>query len=253
MSTFPRKITRKELAQKAGVSQAAVTKVKDRLLKLCDWNALVFNRKLILRTDETFWKLMVLFFLQMKPAKILLSNYGWEMIKQMNIHSKISEQFTEYSSHFNEEDTVTIIRIVLYNLRNFQIIDQIKTSIGDPQQRMMLLSTQYATAMERFLNKFDLPMKNIEDLLSILTVRDKLFYLTNQLLWQQVQKANILQELPTSEKTTYLKVYSKTIDFYLRKLFGIGTNFIKQIAEKRKLEFEENYEKIGYFYQPVKK
>ena len=253
MTAFPKPITRKELAQKTGVSQAAITKVKDRLLRLCDQNALIFSRKLILRTDETFWKLLVLYFLQMKPTKILLSNYGWEMIKQMNIHSKISERFKEYSSHFNEEDTETIIRIMLYNLGNFQITNQIKTSIGDPQVRMMLLSTQYATAMESIFQKLDFPMENIEDLLSILTIRDKLFYLTKQLLWQQIQKASILQELSKTEKTTYLKVYSKTIDFYLRKLFGIGTNSIKQTAERRKLEFKENYEEIGHFYKPLQK
>lgn len=250
MSTFPRPITRKELAQKMSVSQAAITKVKDRLLRLCEPNALIFSSKLILRTDETFWKLLVLYFLQMRPTKILLSNYGREMIKQMNIHSKISERFKEYSSHFNEEDTEIIIGIILNNLKNFQITNQIKTSISDPQQRMMLLSTQYATAMENILQKLELPMKNIEDLISILTIRDKLFYLTKQLLWQQVQKASILQELSETEKTTYLKIYSTTIDFYLRKLFGTGTNVIKQTAERRKLEFKEDYEKIGHFYKP---
>jgi len=200
MSTFPTPITRKELAQKTGVSQAAITKIKKRLLELCEPNALIFSSKLILRTDETFWKLLVLYFLQMKPTKLLLSNYGWEMIKRMNIHPEISKRFNEYSSHFSQKDTETIIRIALYNLKNFQITNQIKTTIGDPQQRMMLLSTQYATAMGSVLQKLDLQIENIEDLLSILTIRDKLFYLTKQLLWQQVGKASILRELSQTEK-----------------------------------------------------
>ena len=253
ISAFPIPIARKELAQKVGVTQAAITKVKDRLFKLCDKNALIFGRKLILRTDETFWRLLVLYFLQMKPTKMLLSNYGREMIKKMNIHSKISERIEEYPSHFREEDTETILRIALYNIGNFQITNQIKTSIGNPQQRMTLLSTQYTTAMESILRKLDLPIESIEDLLSILTIRDRLFYLARQLIWQRVQKTSILQELSKTERITYLKVYSKTIDFYLAKLFHIATDFIKRAAERRKLEFKEAYEKIGHFYKPLQK
>jgi len=45
-----------------------------------------------------------------------------------------------------------------------------------------------------------------------------------------------------------LKVYLKTADFYLRKLFEIGTDFIKQVAQRRKLNFEEGYKEIGNFY-----
>ena len=248
MSTFPKPITRKELAKKTGVSQPAITKVKDRLLRLCERNTLIFSRKLILRTDETFWKLLVFYFLQMKPTRMLLSRYGLEMIQKMNIHSKISERFKEYASHFNEKDTETMIGIILHNLGNFQITNQIKTKIGDPQQRVMLLSTQYITAIEGIFQKLDLPMENDKDLLSILTIRDKLFCLTKRLLWQQVQKASVLQELSKTEKRTYLKVYSRTMDFYLRKLFKTGSDFIEQIAQRKKLDFREDYKKIGYFH-----
>ena len=253
MDSFPNPISRKELAQKTGVSQPAITKVKNRLLQICDHDALLFSRKLILRTDETPWKLLVFYLLQMKPTKMLLSNYGWQMIKRMNLHSKICERFKEYSSHFNEKDTDFIIKFVLYNIGNFQIVNQIRTSIGDPQQRMMWLSTQYLQAIQGILQKLDLPIEETEDLSSFLAIRDKLFYLSKELLCQQVQKLSILRGLSIKEKATYLRVYSTTIDFYLRKVFGFGTNFIKQAAEKRKLEFKKDYEKIGFFYTPAQK
>jgi hypothetical protein len=253
MASFPKPISRKELARETGVSEPAIAKVRNRLFRLCDQNALVFGHKLILKADKTFWKLLVLYFLQMKPTKMLLSNYGWQMIKRMNLHSKISERFKEYSSHLNEKDTDLIIRIALYNIGNFQIVNQIRTSIGDPQQRMMWLSTQYLQAMQGILQKLDLPMEKIDDLISVLTIRDKLFYLAKDLLWQQVQKAGILRELSKKDKATYLKVYSATMDFYLRKIFGIGTNFIKRVAERRNLEFKDDYEKIGSFYVPLSK
>jgi hypothetical protein len=253
VASFPKSISRKELAREAGVSEAAIAKVRNRLFRLCDQNAIVFGHRLILKTDETFWKLLVLYFLQMRPTKMLLSNYGWQMIKRMNLHSKISERFKDYSFHFNEKDTEIMTRIVLYNVGNFQILNQIRTNIGDPQQRVLFLSMQYLEAVQSILQRLDLPIEGNEDLLDVLTIRDKLFYFVKELLCQQVQKTSILRELSTKEKATFLRVYSKTIDFYLRKVFGIGTSFIKQVAGKRKLEFKEEYEKIGLFYTPLPK
>lgn len=253
MDSFPEPISRKELAQKTDVSQPAITKVKNRLLNLCEHNAFIFSRKLILRTDETFWKLLSFYFTQMKPAKMLLSNYGWQMIKLMNLHSKISKRIREYAFHFNEKDTEIMTRIVLCNFRNFQVVNQIRTSISDPQQRTMLLSMQYVSAAQNILQKLDLPIEKVEDLRSILTIRDKLFHFAKDLILHQVQKAGILRELSTEEKATYLRVYSATIDFYLMKVFGIGTSFIRQAAQRRKLEFKKDYEKIGVFYTPMPK
>jgi len=250
MNEFPRPIARKELAQKMGISQAAITKVKDKLYKLCDHDRLVFNSRIILKTDKTtFLRLFILQFLRMEPAKILLSKYGREMIKRMDIHNKISQQFKEYSVHFNEKDTENVIKIALYNLKNFQAIDEIRTRIKDPQQRAMLLSFKFAASMENIIKKFDLPMENSDDLIGILTLRDKLFYLIKQLICQRVEKASILEELSKTEKALYLKVYSQTIDFYLKKLFEIGTDYVSQLADRKNIDFERNYEKIGYFYR----
>lgn len=250
INTFPKPISRKELAQRTGVSGAAITKIGSRLLRLCDKDILIFNRRLILKTDETFWKLLVLYFLKLKPAKILLSSYGWTMIRQMNIHFRITERVREYSRYFNEEDTETIIRIILHNSGNFQIANQIKINIGNPEQRMMLLSMQYATAVQGILQKLDLPMETNDDLVNILRIRDKLFYLAKDLIIKRVQMASILEELSKEDKETYLRVYSKTVDFYMRKIMGVVTAFIRQVAERRELEFRKEYDDIGNAYRP---
>jgi hypothetical protein len=83
---------------------------------------------------------------------------------------------------------------------NFQIADQIKASISDPQQRITLLSMQFGSALQSVLQKLDLPMEKIEDLLNILTIRDKLFYLVKELISKQVQKAEVLKELSEKKK-----------------------------------------------------
>jgi len=254
MDTYPKQITRKELAQKANVSQAAITKVKDRLLELCDPRPLIFGSpsRLVLKKDEIFWKLFVFYLLQMKPTKVLLTNYGRGIISQMNIHSRIASQFKEYSLHFNEEDTKNMMEIVFYNLKHLEIVTHVKAKIADPQQRMILLTTQYAAQVENIMKKLDLPISNYEDIHMILKLRDKLFYLTKQLLWQWVvNKSRILQELSDSERATYLKVYSRTLDFYLRDLFQNITDFIKQVTERKELRFKEGYYRIGDFYKPL--
>jgi hypothetical protein len=200
MDSFPEPISRKVLAQKAGVSQPAISKVKNRLLGLCEHNAFVFSSKLVLRTDGTFWRLFIFYFLQMKPTKMLLSNYGWQMIKRMNLHSKISGKIRNYALYFDEKDTEIITRILLHNLDNFQVVSQIRASISNPQQRTMLLSLQYISAVQNILQKLDLPIQEAKDLRDILTLRDKLFYFAKDLILHQIQKASILRELSTEEK-----------------------------------------------------
>ena len=253
LDSFPNPISRKELAQRTGVTEAAVSKVKDKLLRLCNWDALFLSRKLILKTDETFGRLLGFYFLQMKPMRVLLSNYGKEIIKRMNLHSKISESFKEYPLYFTEADTQILTRIVLCNLGNFQIANAIRAHIREPRDKMIWLSGEYIFAMQTILQKLELPMDNNDDLRNILSIRDKLFYLVKELLWRQVQKASILANLTTDKKASYIDVYSDTLDFYLRKAFMFGTKFIKQNAERRQLEFKDEYENIGCFFAPLPK
>jgi hypothetical protein len=241
------------LAQRTGVTEAAISKVKDKLLKLCNWDALFLSRKLILKTDETFGRLLGFYFLQMKPMRVLLSNYGKEIIKRMNLHSKISESFKEYPLYFTEEDTQIITRIVLCNLGNFQIANAIRARIKEPRDKMIWLSGEYIFAMQAILQKLDLPIDNNNELRNILSIRDKLFYLAKELLCRQVQKASILTDLTTEKKASYIGVYSETIDFYLRKAFAFGTKFIKENAERKQLEFKDEYANIGYFFTPSPK
>jgi hypothetical protein len=250
LATYPKPITRKELAEKMDVSQAAISKVRNRLLKLCDRNTLIFNRKLVLKSGETFWKLLVLFFLKMKPTQVLLSNYGREILKQLDIHSKISKSIKEYPLYFSEKDTQVIIKIALHNIKNFQIINHIKTRLNNSQEWAMWLSGQYISSIQSVLEKLDLPIENTEDVLSILKLRDKLFYLIRDLVSQQMEKMSIVQKLNSDEKSTYLQIYLNTVDFYLKRIFGNGTTFIRQVAENKKLPFKEDYEEIGLFFSP---
>jgi hypothetical protein len=253
IDTFPRPITRKELAEKTGVSKAAITKIGDRLLKLCNKNALIFSRKLILQTDETYWRLFFVYFFRQRLTEFISSNYGLQIIKLAKIHSKLSEQVKEYSEYFSEEDTETMIRILLHNLKSLHIVDRFKSKIADPELRVMLLSMNYMQTLGTLMQDFDLPVETNEDLIRILTIRDKVFFFVKYIVVNRLKDTSIMNTLSETEKATYLDVYSGTIDFYLRKLFVVFANVAKRVAKNKSLKFKETYETVGHFFQPEEK
>lgn len=249
IESFPKPISRKELAQKTGVSTAAITKIGNRLLKLCDKNALVFGHKLILLKDETYWKLFSVYFFRQRLPQFILSNYGLEIVRLFNIHGKISAQVKEYPDYFTEKDTETIIRVFLHNLKNLQILNEFKANLVDPQLRVMLLSMNYAATVGNLLQGFDLPIETAEDLTNLLTIRDKAFFFSKYMIIKRLKEASIMNTLSETEKRTYLEVYSGTVDFYLKRLLGGFTDLAGQVAKRRNREFKEEYKVIGNFYE----
>lgn len=250
ISEYPNSLSSKELAEKAGVSRAAVSKQKRRIRSLCKIDELVYNTRMVLKSDfGTFAKMAVLFLFQGKPAKFLLSPYTTGMIGRIKIHDEISKSIEEYSKHFTEQDTKNMILIALQSLGNLKLLSEITTKVSDPHQRAILLSFQYAQALEDFFNNLDLPLDNDKDLELILTLRDKLFYLARDVCWRLVGNASILTSLSEDEKKRYLEVYFQTIDFYLRKFFDSGTGRVKQIAEEKGVQFKSAYANVGCFYR----
>lgn len=250
IESFPKPITRKELAERTGVSKAYITKISDRLLKLCNKNALIFGRKLILQTDETYWKLFFVYFFRQRLPKFILSNYGLEIVKLFKVHSKISAQVKEYPEYFSEKDTEAMIRIFLHNLKNLRMVNEFKTNMVDPQLRVMLLSMNYMATLETLLQGFDLPVETSEDLINMLTIRDKVFCFAKHMIIKRLKEASIMNTLSETEKAVYLEVYSGTVDFYLKRLLAVFTDLAGQVAKSRNLEFNEEYKIVGNFYKP---
>jgi hypothetical protein len=247
IESFPKPITRKDLAKKTDVSTAAITKVGDRLLKLCDRNVLVFDRRLILLKDETYWKLFSVYFFRQRLPQFILSNYGLEIIRLFDIHGKISAQVKEYPEYFTEKDTETMIRLFLHNVKNLKVLNEFKANMVDPQLRVMLLSMNYATALGNLLQRFDLPIETSEDLTNILTIRDKVFHFSKHMIIKRLKEASIMSTLSETEKENYLEVYTGTVDFYLKRLLNIFTDLIAKVAKRKNLEFKEEYKTIDNY------
>lgn len=248
VESYPEPISRTQLAEKAGVSKAAVTKVGDRLFGLCNPDALIFSRKLILRTDSIFIKILAVYFTKLRPARILKSRYGLAVLRKVGIHSKICEAFPEYFLYFDEYDTETMIKIILHNIDKLRIKDQIKATIEGIQNKLLSISMTYIENFGILIEQFDLPLENDADLAAILRIRDKGFLLTKHIMLKQIRNADILLQLSDTDREKYLDVYSTTVDYYLKKVLTSFTNYIASMAQKKGVDFKEDYQKIGSFY-----
>lgn len=250
INEYPNPLLSKELAEKAAVSGAAVSKQKHKIRSLCNIDEFVYNTRMVLKSDSsTFTKVGMLFLLEGKLSKFLSSPYTLRMIARVKVHKELSRSIEEYSKHFTKRDTENLISIVFRSLGKLKIMNEIVAGVSDPQQRVVFLSFQYAQAIGDLLNNLDLPMNSDEDLELILTLRDKLFYLARDVCQRLVRNASILTSLPDNERKPYIEVYFQTINFYLRRFFDSGTRHIKEIAEKKKIQFSSSYNEIGNFYQ----
>lgn len=106
----------------------------------------------------------------------------------------------------------------------------------------------YFEAFGVLINQFDLPLKNDDDLVAILRVRDKAFLLAKQLILSQIAKTSIMSELSSSDKEKYMYVYAGTVEYYLKKVLATFTNLASNVAEKNGVPFKEEYKRIGCFF-----
>lgn len=253
---FPESITHHNLAEGASVTRSAVSRVKNRIYDFCRVRDLIYRRKMILRTDpDIFWKLVGIFWFEGKLKMILLSRYGKYMIGNMidRIHSELSTQIEGYSKFFNKNDTEWIVnKIVLHNLVFLDFVDNIKMKVANPEVRAYVMSIRFGQALIGLIEKFEIPIENEDDLLHVLTLRDKSFFLIRDILQQMIEQMEVLRTLEEEEeRTMYKKVYLNTVEFYLRKIFEELTKIvIRQRISKKELLFKEEYGKVGYFWTP---
>lgn len=248
VAEYPNPLSSKELAEKAGVSRASVSKQKLRIRSLCNVDELVYNTRMVLKSDPViFMKIAFLFFSEGTLNKFFSSPYMLGMLRT-KIHEELSKSIDEYSRHFTKQDTENLMLITLKSLGKLKILNVIREKMSDPEQRTILLSFHYAQAFGDLLNNLDLPLDTDKDLKLLLTMRDKLFYLAKDVCRRLVENVSILKSLPNNKKSRYFEVYLETIDFYLRKYFNSGTTYIKQVAERKDIPFKNTYTEIGYFY-----
>lgn len=260
LGKFPRPITQKELAHETSVTKSAISKIRDRIVLLCDVKILGYEKKLLLSSKtETFTKLLLFFFSRLKPQVFLKSNYLKSVVKRWNIHEKLTRHLTNlcYSDFFDEDDTNKIVELILFNLStiippqnfNYHEIKKSKMDVG-----LLMRFFAYFPVLDNLFSNFDMAIfddeKELEDLLRL---RDKTFYFVLHNSKKALQNWEVVTDIREEDKKkVYVEAYLKVIDYYARKYANDFTSKAATKAQQKGIDFKSKFFKIGVLFKPKK-
>lgn len=262
LNKFPNPITQTELAKEASVTKSAISKIREKLVTICDLKFLAYEKKLLLSLDSKIFVKLFFFFVfnRLKPEIILKSNYLKSIVDSWNIHERFSKNFEglSYREFFEKEDTNKIIEIGLHNLSNIRV-PQIfshseirKTKMNELGLLLRILA--YFPILEDPFSKIDLAIfDNEEELFHLLRIRDKIFYFIMHNSKKMLRNWEVLQNIDEENKDVYLKAYIKAIEHYVRKYANQFNSKVKYKAKKMGIDFKSQYSEIGSFYKATNK
>lgn len=259
---YPKPISQTELATKAGVSKAAISKIKDRLNEYCDVNMLAFHKKLILRNDSRTYKdVLKISLLTGNIKSFIQSEFTSSMVEKLELYNNLSESVPAFSHYFNErefEQYSQIIRsIVSHALDSTDLNRVFRESLSretiEPEEFGLLFQsilTQISSIMVPELIGGNLKLFNTkEEIEHILVLRDKLFFLISELLDDFYQNMQIIQTVKSKEeKSIFISVYKRTIEFYFKKfLEGVSETLLNP---KKNDNTRKKILSIGSYFDP---
>jgi len=259
LGKFPKPINQKELAKETSVTKSAISKIRDRIVPLCDIEVLGYEKKLLLNSNtETFTKLLFFFFSRLKPQIFLKSNYLKSVVKSWNVHEKLTKHLANlsYSRFFNEDDTNKIVEIIFYNLStitfpqlhfNYHQIKRAKADAG-----LLMLFFAYFPVLGNLSSNFDGAIfENEKELNDLLRLRDKAFYFVLHNFKKGFQNWEVVTNIKEDDtKKVYVEAYLKVVDYYARKYANDFTSKAATRAKKKGIGFKSQYFEIGALFKP---
>lgn len=239
LDEYPNPIKAAELAQKTGKSKPAISKIRDRLLQVCDVNAMLFKKGFVLYPDiPTLQGLFLVFSATGRHRKFLSSRLIRDLITKKAIHPKIIKKFSLYGKYFTENDTTFIFTKILDAFSRVEPHDLeliIKTYIlGNPTQWKL----NSLPDIDPIINQMELKFKNKGDLEQAFSIRDKFYLFIRESTWARIHSMEILKNVTASERPFYIKIYKHTIDFYLKRIFNQLNQPLVKEAKKLSLSPE---------------
>ncbi len=221
VDSYPEPMRASELAKKTGHSKAAITKIRERLLRLCDTKSMLFEKGFVLHQDfNIIPSLFIVFLANGNHKRFLSSKFFKSLINGKMIHQKISTIFPLYGLHFSEADTTFLVLKIVECIENlppkdFQVLSKLILS-RKPSSSWTLSSLNELQSITKNL-KFT--FNNKEELLATIHLRDKFFFFAREIIWGLIQGMKILNKQDEKTREQYLSVYKDTADFYLRQIF----------------------------------
>jgi len=220
LESYPKPIRAAELAEKAKTSKSAITKIRERLLSVCDPKAMLFERGFVLSSDDgPLQSLFLVFAGTGRHRQFLSSKLVRRFVTQKALYPKIIKQFPKFETHFTAEDTEFMLTKILEATARIEPRDLqsfFKTYyFGKPAK----LAVDTLPDISAIINKIQFKFKNQRDLQKTFVIRDKLFLFFRDSLWARIEKMDILDTLSSDERQFYIKTYKHTTDFYLKRSF----------------------------------
>lgn len=251
---YPRPLTPKQLSKLSGVSLAAVSKVRERLFPLCDVNSLGATRRALLLSNDldTIAKVGFAFYMDSKLGQFLRTPYARTFIRKsvLNGHEKLAQMLIDYPSFLDKSDILFLedlaIRIVTDALDH---LPRVSIHGFDPENLRATILNQVIQFMDEVSPSLSHYLKDQETLEHILVIRDRLWYMTHEVLRRNVRDffSLVLAALPSDElREIYVTVYLHTAELYLQSLvFDAITQKIREAANSVNVPWRHHYDTLG--------
>jgi len=257
---YPASITQSELANKSAVTKSAISKVRDRLLELCDMRVIAYERKLVLKSDfETFAKIFHLYFLQSKAQKLFESKYAKNVLNKMQIYEKLVKDLENFSfsKYFDKEDIDWAVNLVLQNVSSFEIQKESFSIIASAfsseiENEDLSEIVPYIQLITRLLTNFEIILMNEAELKKTLLLRDKFYFFIKNNLSKMLADLEVIKEIEDEEEKNARKELLSVIALhYLNKAAKQITQHIQKKSREKDIPFLKEYNEIGIFFHDI--
>jgi hypothetical protein len=252
VSAFPTPLSHQELAARVGVTPASVSKMKKRLYQFCNHEVYGLRRQFILSDSmDTAFLLLIQFGFRNKLGVLVRSEYFRSVLSKSGIHEKIVAKSKTYGDYFTKDDTAFIISVILANLNSMEDVTWNFIEEKDSEERQYAL---FADIMRNFSPLFSglrLDLKSEEDLIHLLTLRDKLYFLAMKLIseWARNSEASRLLKNKPDELQANVKGFLYFVRHYADRGMKEVNKTIRSWVEPS-LHYPSEYDEIGRFFKP---
>ena len=260
LEKYPKAITQAELAEASSVTKSAISKIRDKLVTLCDIKTLAFYKKLVLASDTKMVGKLFFFYVfhRLSPNVFLKSHYLHSLLQKWKIHERLSTDLAKlhYATFFDEKDTNLFITIILYNLTKAPLpsvlFQEDIHKVGMDQKGLMIRMMAYFPIIEDLRSNYDVPeIGTEEDMMALLELRDKVYHFILYHSKQLLPDWEVLENIDNDEnKAKYVEAYLQVIDFYVQKYAKTFTSLVEAKAKKNKLPFEKQFYETGKLFKP---
>lgn len=263
VEAYPTPINQTEIAKRAGVSKALISKKRKNIQEFCDLKTMAYEKKYVLKEEDIIGNLLLgsllyddLTFLQ----SLLNSEYIDSVISISDLYQLFSDTFIEnkFDYYYSEEDIEWLYsyfknRIINYDNKTHEIdyahwiFDLINSNIfGGSFIGRMILEKYYL--LSEYVIYRDFSSFTNSDFLKVIEIRDKSYYYTlDNIQTHQKICEKFINALNIEDKGEYNSAIkgSEIITKYLLNLiFTKFTDIMYDEAEKNSIELNEKYREI---------